>query len=92
MDPHLVRWMRDVEVLLWTTSSGKRLRLVGGGGRRLMGGMGWRTEDAGVSPLVERYFWRPWSMNGESDGWVGTMFQSRTRLFLAFLNRWDALV
>ena len=29
-DPHLVRWMRDVEVLLWTTSSGKRLRLGSG--------------------------------------------------------------
>ena len=25
-----------------------------GGGRRLMGGMGWRTEDVGVSQLVER--------------------------------------
>ena len=25
-----------------------------GGGRWLMGGMGWRTEDAGVSRLVER--------------------------------------
>ena len=23
MDPHLVRWMRDVEVLLWTMSSGR---------------------------------------------------------------------
>ena len=29
-DPHPVRWMRDVEVLLWTTSSGKKLRLSGG--------------------------------------------------------------
>ena len=29
-------WMRDVEVLLWTTSSGKRLRL-GGGRRRVWG-------------------------------------------------------
>ena len=36
MDPHLVRWMRDVEVLLWTTSSGKRLQL-GGGRRRVWG-------------------------------------------------------
>ena len=35
-DPHPVRWMRDVEVLLWTTSSGKRLRL-GGGRRRVWG-------------------------------------------------------
>ena len=29
-DPHPVWWMRDVEVLLWTPSSGKRLRLGGG--------------------------------------------------------------
>ena len=36
-----------------------------------MGGMGWRTEDAGVSRLVERYFLHPRSANGESDGWVG---------------------
>ena len=58
-----------------------------------MGGMGWRTEDAGVSRLVEREFWRPQSTNGESDGWGGTMFRSGTRLFLPFLNRrWDALV
>ena len=34
-------------------TSGYRLRR-DGGGRRLMGGMGWRTEDAGVSQLVER--------------------------------------
>ena len=33
-----------------------------------MGGMGWRTEDAGVSRLVERVFSRPWSMNGEMEG------------------------
>ena len=33
--------------------SGYRLRR-DGGGRRLMGGMGWRTEDAEVSQLVER--------------------------------------
>ena len=32
---------------------GYRLRC-DGGGRRLMGGMGWRTEDAGLSRLVER--------------------------------------
>ena len=36
MDPHTVRWMRDVEVLLWTTSSGKRLWL-GGGQSRVWG-------------------------------------------------------
>src|SRR4051812_10638425 len=36
-----------------TTTSGYWLRR-DGGGRRLMGGMGWRTEDTGVSRLVER--------------------------------------
>ena len=40
----------------------------GGGG---LAAMGWRTEEAGVSRLVERAFSRPWSMNGESDGWAG---------------------
>ena len=39
--------------LRWTTTSGYRLRR-DGGGQRLMGGMGWQTEDAGVSRLVER--------------------------------------
>ena len=53
----------------------------------------WRTDDAGVSRLVERFFWRPWSTNGELDEWGGTMFLSGMRLFLAFFNRrWDALV
>ena len=33
-----------------------------------MGGMGWRTEEARVSRLVEWAFWRPWSMNGETEG------------------------
>ena len=28
-DPHPVRWMRDVDVLLWTLSWGERLRLGG---------------------------------------------------------------
>jgi len=42
-------WLR----LRWTPTSGYRLRR-DGGGRRLMCGMGWRTEDAGVSRLVER--------------------------------------
>ena len=37
----------------------------GGGG---LGAMGWRTEEAGVSQLVERVFWHPWSMNGETEG------------------------
>ena len=39
--PHPVRWMRDVEVLMWTTSSGKRLQL-GGGPRRVWGFTGFR--------------------------------------------------
>jgi len=38
---------------------------LGGGG---LGAMGWRTEEVGVSRLVERAFWRPWSMNGETEG------------------------
>ena len=33
-----------------------------------MGGMGWQREDVGVLRLVERAFWRPWSMNGETEG------------------------
>ena len=37
-----------------------------GGGR--LRAMGWRTEEAGVSRLVERVFWRPWSINGETEG------------------------
>ena len=53
-DPHPVQWMRDAEVLLWTTSSGKRPRLGGGRSRvwgfiagfrglgvRMGGRMGW---------------------------------------------------
>ena len=53
----------------------------GGGG---LGTMGWRTEEAGVSRLVERAFWRPRSMNGETEGGGelrGTMFRFETRLF-----------
>ena len=53
-DPHPVRWMRYVEVLLWTTSSGKRLRL-GGGRRRVWGFTGfvasmyeWLADGMGV--------------------------------------------
>ena len=41
--------MEDVAVEV----AGYRLRH-DGGGRRLMGGMGWRTEDVGVSQLVEK--------------------------------------
>ena len=37
----------------------------GGGG---LGAMGWRTEEAGLSRLVERVFWHPRSMNGETEG------------------------
>ena len=37
----------------------------GGGG---LATMGWRTEEAGVSRLVERGFSRPRSMNGETEG------------------------
>ena len=37
----------------------------GGGG---LGAMGWRTEEDGVSRLVERMFWCPRSMNGETEG------------------------
>ena len=37
----------------------------GGGG---LGAMGWRTEEAGVLLLVERVFWCPRSMNGETEG------------------------
>ena len=29
---------------------------------------------------------------GNQTGGGGTMFRSRTHLFLAFLNRWDVLV
>ena len=37
----------------------------GGGG---LGTMGWRTEEAGVSRLVERMCWRRRRMNGETEG------------------------
>ena len=37
----------------------------GGGG---LAATGWRTEEAGVSRLVERAFSRPRSMNGEMEG------------------------
>ena len=37
----------------------------GGGG---LAAMGWRTEEVGVSRLVERAFSRPRSMNGETEG------------------------
>ena len=50
-----------------------------------MGGMGWQTEDAGVSRLVERKFWRPRSTNGESDGRRGELRGNNVSV-------WDALV
>ena len=37
----------------------------GGGG---LGVMGSRKEEAGVSWLAERAFWRPWSMNRKTKG------------------------
>ena len=33
-----------------------------------LGAMGWRTEEARVSRLVERALWHPRSMNGETEG------------------------
>ena len=55
--------------------SGCRLRL-DGGGRRLMGGMGWRTEDAGRSAeVVVPLTVYEWGNRGEGD-----------------LKLWDALL
>ena len=53
----------------------------GGGG---LGAMGWRTEEAGVSWLVERAFWHPRSMNGEMEG--GGELRGNN------VSVWDALV
>ena len=53
----------------------------GGGG---LGAMGWRTKEARVSRLVERAFWRPWSMNGETEG--GGELRGNN------VSVWDALV
>ena len=61
-DPHPVRWMRDVEVLLWTTSSGKRLPL---GNGELADGGGW-----GFAAGAER-LWRPGISNGEKGAMGG---------------------
>ena len=52
----------------------------GGGG---LGTMGRRTEEAGVSRLVERVFWCPRSMNGETEG---------GGLRVNNVSVWDALV
>ena len=61
-DPHPVRWMRDVEVLLWTTSSGKRLRL---GSDDVADERGW-----GFAAGAER-LWRPGISNGEKGAMGG---------------------
>ena len=53
----------------------------GGGG---LAAMGWRTEEAGVSRLVERAFSRPRSMNGETEG--GGELRGN------YVSVWDALV
>ena len=52
----------------------------GGGG---LATMGFRTEEAGVSRLVERVFWHPRSMNGETEG---------GELRVDNVSVWDALV
>ena len=56
------RWMRDVELLRWTTSSGKRLRL---GSGDVAGGGGW-----GFAAGAER-LWRPGISNGEKEAMGG---------------------
>ena len=53
-----------------------------GGGE--LAAMGWRTEEDGVSRLVERAFWRPRSMNGETKG--GGELRGNN------VSVWDALV
>ena len=53
-------------------------------GGRGLGVMGWRTEEAGVSRLAERAFWRPRSMNGEMEG--GRELRGNN------VSVWDALV
>ena len=53
-----------------------------------MGGMGWQTEDVGVSRLVERSFLRPQSTNGESNGWAGGGGGAKGE----HVSVWDALV
>ena len=61
-DPHLVRWMRDVEVLLWTTSSGKRLRL--GSGEVA-------DKEGGVSRLERRGYGGPGFRMAKRRRWEG---------------------
>ena len=61
-DPHPGRWTRDVELLRWTTSSGKRLRL---GSGEVADGGGW-----GFAAGAER-LWRPGISNGEKGAMGG---------------------
>src|SRR6266536_1391400 len=56
------RWMRDVELLRWTTSSGKRLRL---GSGEVADGGGW-----GFAARAERLWW-PGISNGEKEAMRG---------------------
>ena len=56
------RWTRDVELLRWTTSSGKRLRL---GSGDVADGGGW-----GFVAGAER-LWRPGISNGEKGAMGG---------------------
>ena len=56
------RWMRDVELLRWTTLSGKRLRL---GRDEVADGGGW-----GFAAGAER-LWRPGISNGEKEAMGG---------------------
>ena len=70
-DPHSGRWMRDVKLLRWTMSSGKRLRL-GSGDVADEGGWGFT---AGAKRL-----WRPGISNGEKEAMGGGNHDLGTRL------------
>ena len=61
-DPHPGRWMRDVELLRWTTSSGKRLRL---GSGEVADRGGW-----GFAAGAERLWW-PGISNGKKEAMGG---------------------
>ena len=61
-DPHPGRGMRDIELLQWTTSAGKRLRL---GSGDVADGGGW-----GFAAGAER-LWRPGISNGEKGAMGG---------------------
>ena len=62
MDPHLGRWMRDVELLRWTSLLEKRLRL---GSGDVADGGGWGSA-AGAERL-----WRPGISNGKKEAMGG---------------------